>query len=268
MGAKGDKVSRFESKYVIPRALVPEIREFVRPFCRPDPHTRGVPPEYVITTLQLDNPQLSLHYAKVFERDARFKLRVRTYGEIGSAPVFAEIKAKFERTIVKTRATIPFAAWSAGLVYGTRVPDIFKSEAQRLDFLQFRRVVWQTLSRPRAVVRYTRESYIGTVDGYARVTFDRRLQYQMTDSWTDFGRSGVWRSMDSQTAQGFHLPYSGTILEVKTTSHVPEWTQELVQRFNLEQRGNCKYSTAIWRDGSFGQYPATNAAQEEVFAAI
>ena len=224
--------------------------------------------EYVITTLQLDNPQLSLHYAKVFERDARFKLRVRTYGEIGSAPVFAEIKAKFERTIVKTRATIPFAAWSAGLVYGTRVPDIFKSEAQRLDFLQFRRVVWQTLSRPRAVVRYTRESYIGTVDGYARVTFDRRLQYQMTDSWTDFGRSGVWRSMDSQTAQGFHLPYSGTILEVKTTSHVPEWTQELVQRFNLEQRGNCKYSTAIWRDGSFGQYPATNAAQEEVFAAI
>ena len=64
MGAKGDKVSRFESKYVIPRALVPEVREFIRPFCRPDPHARGVPPEYVITTLQLDNPQLSLHYAK------------------------------------------------------------------------------------------------------------------------------------------------------------------------------------------------------------
>ena len=268
MGARSDKVSRYESKYVIPRELVAEIREFVRPFCRPDPNTRGDPPEYVITTLQLDTPQMALHRAKEEERDARFKLRVRTYGEIGSAPVFAEIKAKFERTIVKTRAQVPFAAWTPQLVYGTRVPDIFKNEKQRSDFLQFRRVVWQTLSRPTALVRYTRESYIGTVDGYARITFDRRLQYQMTDSWNDFGRSGVWRSMDSQTAQGFHLPYSGVVLEVKTISHVPEWSQDLVQRFNLQRSGNCKYSTAIWRDRSFGVRTGTNAQQDELMRSI
>ena len=266
--AKGDKVSRYESKYVIPREQVAEIREFVRPFCKPDPNTKGDPPEYVITTLQLDNPQMSLHYAKELERDARFKLRVRTYGEIGTAPVFAEIKAKFERTIVKTRAMVPFDAWGPELIYGTRVPNIVQNEKQRLDFLQFKRVVWQTLSRPAALVRYTRESYIGTVDGYARITFDRKLQYQMTDSWNDFGRSGVWRSMDSVTAQGFHLPYSGTILEVKTINHVPEWSQELVQRFNLQLSGNCKYSTAIWRDGAFGKHPSTNAAQDEVFHSI
>ena len=268
MGAHGDIVSRYEAKYVIPRGLVAQVRDFVRPFCKPDPNTKGNPPEYVITTLQLDNPQMSLHYAKEMERDARFKLRVRTYGEIGSTPVFAEIKAKFERTIVKTRAMIPFDAWTPDLIYGTRVPDIFKNEKQRLDFLQFKRVVWQTLSRPAALVRYTRESYIGTVDGYARITFDRKLQYQMTSSWNDFGRSGVWRSMDSATAQGFHLPYSGTILEVKTINHVPEWSQELVQRFDLRMMGNCKYSTAIWRDGAFGRYPATNVAQQEIFASI
>lgn len=268
MGIKGDQVSRYEAKYVIPPELVPGIREFVRSFCKPDPNTKGDPPEYVITTLQLDTPQMGLHLAKELERDARFKLRARTYGEIGSAPVFAEIKAKFERTIVKTRAMVPFTAWTPELIYGTKVPNVFKNEKQRLDFLQFKRVVWQTLSRPAALIRYVRESYIGTVDGYARITFDRRLQYQITKSWDDFGRSGAWRNMDSQTAQGFHLPYSGTVLEVKTINHVPEWSQELVQRFELEQRGNCKYSTAIWRDGVLGGHPATNAQQAELLAWI
>ena len=268
MGAKGDKVSRYEAKYVIPRELVPEIRSFVRPFCKPDPNTRGDPPEYLITTLQLDTPSMALHFAKEQERDARFKVRVRTYGEIGSSPVFAEIKAKFERTIVKTRAKVPFENWNEQLVYGTRLPDIFPDERQRMDFLQFRRVVWQTLAKPAALVRYTRESYIGTVDAYARVTFDRKLQYQRTSSWSDFGRSGVWRSMDSETAQGFHLPYSGTVLEVKTVNYVPEWVEDLVTNFDLQQSGNCKYSTAIWRDGLFAGHPGVNAQQRELLNSI
>lgn len=266
--AKSDKVSRFESKYVIPRCLVPEIREFIRPFCIPDPNTVGDPPEYRITTLQLDTPSLQFHYAKEWEANQRFKMRVRTYGEIGSAPVFAEIKAKFERTIVKTRATVPFKWWTPELIYGTRVPNIFKNEKQMMDFLQFKRVAWQCCAVPAALVRYTRESYIGIVDQYARVTFDRKLQYQKTNSWNDFGRSGIWRSMDSQIAQGFHLPYSGTILEIKTLIYVPEWVQDLIQRFDLKQSGNCKYSTAIWRDGAFAGFPDTNAAQGELFDSI
>ena len=90
MAAAADIVNRYESKYIIPRSLVAEIREYVRPFCEPDPHTRGDPPEYIITTLQLETPSYALHYAKEDEMDARFKMRVRTYGEIGSAPIFAE----------------------------------------------------------------------------------------------------------------------------------------------------------------------------------
>ena len=264
MATKSDIVSRYESKYVIPRSLVAPIREFIRPFCEPDKNTKGFPPEYVITTLQLETPGYGLHYAKEFELDARFKMRVRTYGEIGSAPIFAEIKAKFERTIVKARSCVPFDQWNEALIYGSRIPPIFKNDKQEIDFLKFRRVVWESGAKPKVLVRYTRESYIGVVDDYVRITFDRKLQYQTTDSWTDFGRSGVWRGMDSPTAQGFGLPYSGVILEVKTYDTVPTWTQELVRRFNLTRSGNCKYSTAIWRDAAFGGYPGTNAAQLQV----
>lgn len=263
-----DLVTRYEAKYIIPRSRVSEIREFIRPFCRPDPYALGEPPEYTITTLQLDDPYFSLHYAKEREALSRFKLRLRTYGEIGSAPVFAEVKAKLEETIVKTRVAIPFDVWSRETVLGVRVPDCFRSKRQEVDFLQFKRLVWEIGARPKVLVQYIRESYMGTVDRYARVTFDRKLRYQVTDSWTDFGRSGLWRSMDSSEAQGFELPYSGVVMEVKALSHMPVWVLDLVERFQLRRSGNCKYSTAIWREGAFRGYPASNTETEEALAQI
>ncbi len=89
------------------------------------------------------------------------------------------------------------------------------------------------------------------------------MQYQATGSWTDFGRSGLWRGMDSTEAQGFGLPYSGVVLEVKSLSYTPAWVMDLVERFELHKSGNCKYSTAIWREGVFTGYPGTNAETEE-----
>jgi hypothetical protein len=97
---------------------------------------------------------------------------------------------------------------------------------------------------------------------------DRKLQYQMTNSWTDFGRSGTWRCMDSTEAQGFGFPYSGVVLELKTLAHTPTWIQDMVERFELKKNGNCKYSTAIWREGAFRGYPSTSAFTEEVLSAL
>lgn len=266
--AQRDLVTRYESKYIIPRSLIPQIRKFIEPFCMPDPYGHGAIPEYTITTLQLDDPYYSLHEAKVREALTRFKLRVRTYGAIGSAPVFAEVKAKLEQTIVKSRAAIPFNLWSKELLFDVKVPPCFKSVRQEVDFLQFKRLVWELGARPVLLVRYRRESYVGVVDQYARVTFDHKLEYQMTNSWTDFGRSGEWRKMDSTEAQGFGLSYSGVVLEVKTLSHTPVWVMDLVQRFQLRKSGNCKYSTALWREGLFRGCPETNDEAAEALAQL
>lgn len=254
-----DQVARYESKYIIPPAMVPAIRKFIEPFCVPDPYASGDPPEYSITTLQLDDDWYSLHHAKEREANHRFKLRVRTYGEIGSAPVFTEVKAKLERTIEKVRAAVPFSEWSPDVMAGVALPRGFKSEHAEIDFLRFKRLVWEIGARPVALIRYIRESHVGSLDLYARVTFDRKLEYQMTDSWADFGRGGAWRGMDSSAAQGFGLPFSGVIMEVKTLAHVPEWVLEMVERFELNRSGNCKYSTALWREGLFRGHPGTHA---------
>jgi len=246
-----DIINRYESKYLIPPLLMPEVRAYIAPFMVPDRFCRGNPPEYRITTLQLDTLSRAFHYAKEREQDDRFKLRVRTYGEIGSAPVFAEVKGKFQDIVVKTRAMIPFEAWSEALVFSTELPRFFRNRQQESDFLSFRRVVWETNAQPSNIVRYFRESYVGTGSTYLRVTFDRRLEYCSRATWTNFGVGETWYPMDSSEAQA--EDDSCVVLEIKTLVNVPVWIINMVERFNLQQGGNCKYSTGVWQDALFSR---------------
>lgn len=246
------QLDRHEGKYIIPRTLVPEIREFIRPFCEPDPHGEGDPPEYVIVTLQLDGPTLPLHRAKEWEAVNRFKLRVRTYGDpVGKAPVFMEVKRKIRGSIIKSRTMVPFDAWTERLIFQSKVDLQFKSSKEELGFLEFRRLAMEIGACPVVLIRYTRESYFGKYDHYARVTFDRKLQYQPTQSWTSWGRDGEWLSMDGSLAQGKDFPFSGVILELKTLSDAPQWMIDMVMHFGLVRVGNCKYSTAVWLESMF-----------------
>jgi len=242
-------VKRYEKKYLIPPALIPAIREYMSPFVIHDKYGLGELPEYTITTVQLDTPSLSFHYAKEREYDERFKLRVRTYNEIGSSPVFTEMKAKFQDIIVKTRVMIPFNEWNEDLIYSTKLPYIFKNHEQETDFLNFRRLVWETNASPLIIIRYLRESYVGPGDLYLRITFDRKLEYCSKATWTQFGAGENWHSMDSGEAQG--ADDSSVVMEIKTLEYVPVWIIEMIERFNLQNTGNCKYSNALWRDSLY-----------------
>jgi len=246
-----DIINRYESKYLIPPTLMPEVRAHIAPFMIPDRFCKGNPPEYAITTLQLDTPSYAFHYAKELEQDDRFKLRVRTYGAIGSTPVFTEIKGKFQGIVVKARAMIPFSAWSEALVFSTDLPDIFRSREQEDDFLQFRRLVWETNAEPSVVVRYVRESYVGVGQQYLRVTLDRKLEYCPHATWTNFGAGETWYPMDSSEAQA--EDDSCAVLEIKTLEDVPVWVVDMVERFALQRGGNCKYSTAMWEEALFSR---------------
>lgn len=249
-------LDRYEAKYIIPRWLVPEIREFIRPFCDPDPNGRGDPPEYVITTMQLDSPDLALHHAKEYETLNRFKLRVRTYGVPGQNKIYMEVKRKLRFTIVKSRCSIPFEKWSEELVYGTRNDLTFKSRKEEQGFLDFVRLSREIGARPIVLIRYTRESYFGVMDRYARVTFDRKLQYLPVTDWNDWGNDKRWFSMDVPTTQNKLRPFSGVVLELKTLSDTPQWMVDLVQEFDLVRTGHCKYSNALWTEALFRGTPA------------
>ncbi|MCB1069232.1 MAG: polyphosphate polymerase domain-containing protein [Kiritimatiellae bacterium] len=246
------QLDRHEAKYIVPESIAHDVVQFIEPFCEPDPHGTGDPPEYVITTLQLDNARYSLHHAKQEEAVNRFKLRVRTYGEVvGDSPVFLEVKKKIRGVIVKSRCRIPFDYWSQDLVDAFNYKVRFKSHREEEAFLEFIRLSREIVAQPVVWIRYTRESYFGVNEHYARISFDRKLLYQPAHEWVSWGRHGRWKPLDSNLAQRKMNHFSGVILELKTLSDVPHWMIDLVQYFGLERTGNCKYCNAVWQEAFF-----------------
>ncbi len=242
---------RHEAKYVVHPEQVAPIREFLRDYCIPDPNGTGPLPEYTVTTLQFDDPMLTLYHAKEEEALNRFKLRVRTYGTVrGTNKVYLEIKRKIKYVVAKSRATVPSKLWGKSLLatYGPLIN--FKSLAERECFYEFIRIMNEINAGPRCLIRYIRESYFGANDRYARVTFDKNIQYRPTREWDLWPQGGSWWQIDSEL--GMNRPFSGTILELKTYDEAPTWMVDLVKQFNLERTGFCKYASAMRLELLFG----------------
>ncbi len=239
--------NRYEAKYVIHPSLVPEIRKFIAPFCVNDPNAAGEPPEYTITTLQLDSSDLHLHSAKENEAINRFKMRIRTYDKPKS-PYFLEIKRKIKDSIAKSRIQIPHDLYGADL-FSKKRPIPFRSTTEKLTFYNFLRLRDELNLNPVAFIRYHRESYMGQNENYARLTLDRHLSYRRTRNYTFPSAGDRFRAMDSATA--INRRFSGVILELKTFRDAPEWMSELTERFSLTRCGFCKYSNAMTQEALF-----------------
>lgn len=260
------QLDRHEAKYIIPPSLVPRIRAFIAPFCEPDSHGRGDPPEYDITTLQLDSPALSLYHAKEWDLVDRFKLRARTYGSGPREPVFLEVKRKFGGCISKLRACIPREEWSAEkITHPGKTRLAFRSRQEESAYLEFIRLTQLIGAEPVVLIRYTREAYFGRMDHYARVSFDRALMYQPTRTWDISGVGKRWFSIDCSLAQNKDYRFSGVVLELKTLGDAPQWMVDLVMHFGLVRTGNCKYATAVALESLFrGSPPAPAFAYENL----
>ena len=244
------QIDRYEHKYVVAPEQVPEIRRFIRPFVYEDEHSIGDIPEYLVTTLQLDASNATLHYAKERKARTRFKLRIRTYGTGNECPYFLEIKRKINVMILKSRVVLQSKDYSKeNILHPTSIIP-FANESENMNYLEFVRLVREIGARPFVYVNYVRESYKGISERYARVTIDRRLRYRPArGSWTFPCQSARWYSMDTQTS--LCREYPGQILELKAEAEFPEWMAEMVERFDLVSTGFCKYSKAMRLESLF-----------------
>jgi len=249
-GAKDLIIERFEQKFVLHPRLIAPVRNFLRPFCIPDPNGRGAIPEYVVTTTQLDTPLMNLALLKELKAFSRFKLRIRTYGTDADpkAPVFFEVKRKVGAVIIKSRAKMRRGDYHEKCVVEPSTAPMLKSAKDNSNFLEFARVANAIHARPKMLIRYIRESYFGANDDYARITFDRRISYRPTRDWLLPGAEVAywrhWRPMDQQI--GLRRNFAGYIFELKSMRDTPTWMLECIERFNLTNTGFCKYATA-WR---------------------
>lgn len=249
-GVKDQIIERYEKKYLIHPRLMPQIRKWMEPFVIPDPNAKGDVPEYITTTMQLDTPFMLLARAGERRMSPRFKMRVRTYG-LDAPPkgaVFIELKRRVPNgMVVKSRSMMTRAMWHDKVILDPNLAPILKSPKDNSNFLDFCRLARELGARPKMLIRYIRESYFSANDDYARITFDRRVSYRPYHVWklpgAELSDWRQWRPID--TTLGMGMDYSPYILELKSMADSPLWMLEMVERFNLDGTGFCKYATAM-----------------------
>lgn len=248
---------RFEMKYVLNAFQAELIREQIAPYVRADPKARDGH-GYDLSSVYLDSSRLDLFWSSNLGEAKRHKLRVRTYSEDPAAPVFFEIKSRYNGVVLKKRATVA-REWIRECLEGHPVPgEAVVSgdpiEAENLALFQAR--MEEIGAIPRLHVRYTRDAYMSLDDDPVRITFDHNIACLPTIGMKDKVRMNGpgWR----------HLPDNPVILEVKFTDSYPCWVQELVQRFSLLRDSFAKYVVCVHMLRGEGYDLKYDAREEEV----
>lgn len=229
------QVQRFECKYLVPEAVAQRIARSAAPFLTPDPYAAKRPGyTYPISTLYLDSEDLRLYRETREGQRTRFKLRIRAYSDDADAPLLFEIKRRADGIVRKWRSVVPRPALPA-LVAGRQIELPGVRDQQRLWLDEFVRLMLAVRARPRVLVRYDREAYLGVTGPDVRVTFDRRLQAATQDrAEVRMGGAG-FRSVGERQV----------ILELKFNDRCPAWLLQLVKRFELRRTSYSKYCVAI-----------------------
>lgn len=242
------RFERMELKYMVDESMAARLREAIAPYCVSDSHndiqTNGRRPGYPISSLYLDSPGLAFHRAKERGDSERLKLRVRTYE--GSPIASLELKRRVSEVIDKTRVVVE-RDQAERAAQGMVDPE--DPEARRF-LMRFARIAAESGAEPTLHVRYEREAYISTVDDYARVTFDRRIEVQRASGWSLDPDSSRWSRFDDVWRPD--LMDNSILLELKCQSSVPWWMTELVREFGLQRISFSKYSTGIHLTGREG----------------
>ncbi len=230
--------SRFELKYVIDERRAAAIRDFVRGHLVRDEHAPDTPKgEYVVSSLYLDSPDLTLARATQRGLRNRVKLRIRQYNNDPGAPVFFEIKRRDANVILKQRAAVRRDA-ATRLIRG-RIPrrsDLLKPDGEQYGALER----FCELSRcigaiGQVFVNYCREAYVSPDSNAVRLTFDRRL--------TAAPFYGTLRIPDDRNTLAPRV--RGVVLELKFTDRFPKWMREMVCAFDLDRGSMAKYVVCV-----------------------
>jgi hypothetical protein len=236
------RFERLELKYLVDEGTAARVRRATLAYCRPDRHngseaaTRGYP----ILSLYLDTPSLAFHRAKERGDPERMKLRIRRYRGLDAC--WLELKRRSADVVEKTRARVAGGRLRDSACGLAKLPE-HAPDAQRF-VERFARLVLSTGAEPTLLVRYQREAYTSEVDAYARVTFDRNLEFQRWAEWALEGDPDGWCDLESFLVGGAPRPL--VVLEIKCTTSIPAWLVDVIRSNDLRRDSVSKYSLGIY----------------------
>jgi len=234
------QASRLEYKFLVPTAIVSDIRRAITPYVRLDAYSEvRKEKEYTVRSIYYDTANFDCYEEKVEGFLEKKKFRIRGYNSLEECnAVFLEIKRKLHDFIAKDRSCFRwnqvrsiFAAGGAGIRQLLAGPTAGNEEAAR-HFLYFylrRRLL------PVILVVYEREAFYSKFDRFLRITLDRDL------------RSYLYPALDMlyyNSGLKYALPQT-SILEVKFYRGLPLWIQSLAKAYHLQRLAVSKYAICL-----------------------
>lgn len=235
--------SRFECKYFVPRETAEELRSVVAQYMAPDRYCRPDrdPPHYLVLSLYLDDPGLSLYRGTTEGLMNRYKLRLRSYEDRADAPVYFEIKSRRNDTVHKKRAAVKRRNWESIVGGLAPIPDDLVSP-ERGDYeglVDFAARMTGRAAEPVCYIRYRRQAFSLGGERTLRITLDWDLVARDASD-RDFRLDGDgWRPVDLDTG------FEAVILEIKFHDSFPGWIGELIRSFSLHRTAIPKYVRAM-----------------------
>ena len=228
---------RYELKYLIHESKAAAIARFIKPYIGLDHYSKLQPNgSYPIVSLYLDADNLQLCTESLLGHKNRFKLRVRSYSDDPDYPRFFEIKRRINTVIVKGRARVR-SQDVATLLSGRYVPPPQNYKTDIDTIKQFQLYMISIGAKPIVKIRYMRLAYEGDSDNRVRVTFDRKLCYNISNA-PDV-------SLNDRGWQRHEISINNVILEIKFTGRYPAWLNRMAEYFGLRQQSMSKYATSI-----------------------
>jgi len=250
MKGEGQKVlppliERLEMKFTIPYSMIEPISEFASVYCSPDKYSlQSENGYYKVNNLYFDSPEFLFLRLRLMHVQNRFNLRVRSYGSNVGMPYFMEIKQKTGHIIRKHRAKITDQEW-----YKVYTEPGYESQNESDNPLEIRnrklieRIIYSYNASPKVLTQYIRKAWVSDIDDYARVTFDKELNYAPETEYNLVPNENAMVSCDPETVFD---PGCSVILELKCySSFVPLWMIDLIKYFNLQRRSFSKYMTGV-----------------------
>ena len=226
---------RFEYKYLVPAERLADLRSYLQPYVRIDPHApEGNAPVYTVRSIYYDTPGFADYHQKVEGLRKRKKIRVRGYNQPdGDAALYVEIKRKDQGGIHKSRVKMGFQEALRDLT-----PPRFtngglgvRDDHPNGRLAKFYYYILRERLQPQLLVVYEREAYFDRFNHAIRLTFDLNLRSRPCGNL-----EGIYSEDNLLPSFPNHF-----IFEVKIYRGMPSWVKQCVARFDLTHRALSKY---------------------------
>ena len=219
-----DKFARKELKYRLTASQDRFLREALAPYMVPDQYG-----ESTICNIYFDTPDFRLIRKSIEKPVYKEKLRLRSYGPVGSdGTTFLELKKKYKGIVYKRRVSLSEQEAMDFLTGKSPLPMDTQIGKELNWFLQF----YGNL-QPAVYLNYDRTAFYSKEDPNLRITFDRNIHFRTEDL-----------SLQSPPGGRFVIYPGESILEIKAAGAMPMWLTALLTQCDAKRNSFSKYGTA------------------------